>query len=204
MDWLKRDDRVTLIICGINVLVFIGLTCFGMTEDAYFMLGKGALYVPYMTEYGEYYRLITSLFLHFGIEHLGNNMLLLIIVGKQLEPELGSVKFAILYLCAGLGGSALSIWSQVLAQEYVISGGASGAIFGAIGAMLWVVIRNRGNLGSFNSSGLIFMILLSLYSGYTSSGVDNLAHVGGLVVGIFLCALLYRKRDEESCADICG
>ncbi len=202
MSWLKRADRTTYIILGINIFTFIVLTCFGMTEDAGYMLGKGALYIPYITERGEYYRILTSMFLHFGIYHLGNNMLLLVIVGRQLEPELGSLKFIFIYFLAGIGGTMLSIVGQVVTNEFAIAGGASGAIFGVVGAMLWVVIRNKGAFGSFNSGGLIFVIGLSLYSGLQSTDIDNLAHIGGLATGTLLCVLLYGKSKCKHSSDI--
>lgn len=197
MEFLEKDNRATIILVGINVIVFVGLTIFGMTENAEYMLSKGAMYAPYVIEYQEYYRLITSMFLHFGIEHLGNNMILLFLVGSQLEKELGSLKYVILYFIAGLGGNILSFVSDVMNFNYAVSAGASGAIFGVIGAILWVAIRNRGQIGTLTSNGLVLMIGLSLYFGFTSTGVDNLAHIGGLVTGFILAIILYRKRNRK-------
>ena len=72
-----------------------------------------------------------------------------------------------------------------------VSAGASGAIFGLLGALLWVVIRNRGKAGRLTGRGMLFMVLLSLYFGFTSTGVDNAAHVGGLICGFLTAVLLY-------------
>lgn len=198
MEWQDRKNKVTIIICAINIIVFVGLTLIGMTEDGIFMLEHGAMYTPYVIMNQEYYRLFTSMFLHFGIEHLGNNLLLLFIIGTQLEQELGAVKYISLYTIAGLAGNLLSMGAEIRAQEYYISAGASGAIFGVIGAMLWVVFRNNGQLGTLTSNGLVFMIGISLYYGYTSTGVDNLAHIGGLVMGLLLGILLYRNPNRKN------
>lgn len=197
MEWNMRECKMTTIIGGINIVIFVGLTLIGMTEDAVFMLTKGAMYTPYVTEYGEYYRLFTSMFLHFGIQHLGSNMLLLFMVGSQLEKEMGPIKYTILYLVSGLAGNILSMMSDIKTGDYAVSGGASGAIFGVVGGMLLVVIRNRGRVGTMTSNGLLVMIGLSLYLGFTSTGIDNLAHVGGLGCGFLLATFLYWKPHRE-------
>lgn len=196
MEWQDRQNKATIIICVINVVVFLGLTLFGMTEDGVFMLEHGAMYTPYVMINQEYYRLFTSMFLHFGIEHLGNNMLLLFLIGSQLEQEMGRTKYIILYILTGLLGNILSMIGELRTGEFYISAGASGAIFGVIGAMLWVVIRNNGQLGTLTSNGLVFMIGISLYYGFTSTGVDNLAHIGGLISGVLLAIIMYRRHRK--------
>ncbi len=196
-EFKRRNNKVTIIICAINVVVFMGLTMIGMTEDGAFMLEHGAMYVPYVLENQEYYRIFTSMFLHFGIQHLGNNMLLLLLIGSQLEEEMGMVKYTILYLVSGLAGNFLSMADEIKTGEYAVSGGASGAIYGIIGGMLWVVIVNKGRVRTITSQGLLVMIGISLYYGFTSSGIDNLAHIGGLVSGFLLSIIMCRKSNEE-------
>lgn len=196
-EFVAGKNKVTVILVAINVIVFIGLTTIGMTEDATFMLEHGAMYVPYILENQEYYRLFTSMFLHFGIQHLGNNMLLLFLVGSQLEQELGSIKYLILYILSGLAGNVLSMMWEIDSSTHAVSGGASGAVYGVIGAMLWVVIRNRGRVGTMTSQGLALMIGISLYYGFTSTGIDNLAHIGGLVSGFILAMILYWKLNNN-------
>lgn len=187
----------TVILVAINVVVFLLLSLKGMTEDGMFLLQHGAMYVPYITEKGEYYRIFTSMFLHFGFDHLLNNMVVLAAVGWNLEYELGGLKFLILYLLSGLGGNVLSAWWDIRMGEYAISAGASGAIFGVIGALLYVAIRNKGRIGDISGRGILFMITLSLYYGFSSGGVDNMAHIGGLAAGFVLSVLLYRKKDRK-------
>ena len=193
---MKRQN-CTILLIAINVIVFFALSFFGMTEDAEYMLEHGAMYVPYMLEGEGYYRLFTSMFLHFGIDHLANNMVMLGAIGWNLEYEIGKIKFLIIYLGSGLAGNILSAFGDLMTGEYAVSAGASGAVFGIIGALLYVVIRNKGQIGTISGRGLVFMVILSLYYGFTSSGVDNLAHIGGLIVGFVLGVLLYWKRNRK-------
>ena len=189
----KLQAPCTILLVTINVIVFFILSFQGMTEDGVFMLAHGAMYVPRVIEFGEYYRFLTSMFMHFGFSHLINNMLMLVVMGMILEPEIGKIKYVIVYLLSGLGGNLLSAVWDIWTRDYVVSAGASGAIFGIIGALLYIAVRNRGRIGNISGRGLLFMIVLSLYYGFTSSGVDNLAHIGGLLSGFVLSVLLYRK-----------
>ena len=193
----KIKDPCTVALIAVNVIVFLFLSFRGMTEDGMFLLEHGAMYVPYMIEKGEYYRIFTSMFLHFGFDHLLNNMVILAAIGWNLEYEIGQLKFMILYLFSGLGGNLLSAYWDIRVGDYAVSAGASGAIFGVIGALLYVAIRNRGRIGDISGKGLVFMIILSLYYGYSSGGVDNMAHIGGLIAGFLLSVLLYRKKNRK-------
>lgn len=181
----------------INVLVFFLLSLRGDTESGYFMLQYGAMYEPLVTEGHEYYRLITSLFLHFGIQHLLNNMVMLGALGYQLENEIGRIKFLLIYFISGIGGNLCSLYWNVSHGEQVISAGASGAIFGLMGALLYIVAVNRGRLGRLSGRWMLIMVALSLYFGLTSSGVDNSAHIGGLICGILITVLLYRRKRMD-------
>lgn len=182
----------TVSMIVINVVVFLILSFQGNTEDAVFMMNHGSMYEPLVVQGHEYYRLFTSLFLHFGMSHLLNNMVLLGALGWNLEIETGKVKFLIIYIISGLGGNFLSLAQGLSQGEQAVSAGASGAIFGLMGALLYVVIANRGRMGRLSDKGILFMIALSLYYGFTSEGVDNWAHIGGLVCGFILSAVLYR------------
>ena len=152
------------------------------------------MYSDFVIQDHEYYRLFTCLFLHFGIEHLLNNMVILGALGWNLELQTGKIRFLLIYFGSGLFGNVVSLIFHGAAQEYTVSAGASGAIFGLMGALLWVVIANHGRLGRLSGRGMLVMVALSLYFGLSSSGVDNYAHIGGLVCGFLLALILYRKR----------
>lgn len=192
-----KEAPCTAMLVAVNIIIFFVLTMFGATEDSVFMLEHGAMYVPYLQERQEYYRIFSSMFLHYGFEHLMGNLVMLGLLGWQLEVELGSVKYIILYLVSGLCGQFAMVWYDVYTNNYVPFAGASGAIFGVIGALLYVTVRNRGHLGRVSGSGLLAMIVISVYYGFTTPGIANLAHVGSLVAGFILAILLYRKRDYE-------
>ena len=197
---MKAEKRIapgTILLAAANVIVFFYLTFQGMTEDGAFMLEHGAMYVPSVLGSGEYYRLFSSMFMHFGFEHLVNNMVMLLVIGFTLEREIGTIKFLIIYLFSGLGGNLLSAVWDMMSGSFAVSAGASGAVFGIVGALLYVAIRNRGRIGDVSGRGLAFMVILSLYYGFTSGGVDNFAHIGGLLSGFILSVLLYWKRQRK-------
>lgn len=181
--------ELTIVLVVVNVLVFFGLSFGGMTEDAVYMLEHGAMYVPYILENGEYYRLFTSLFLHFGFTHLLNNMVTLVIMGRYVEPLVGKVRFLIIYFISGLGGNLLSGWIEFIIEDHVVSAGASGAIFGLTGALLGLTLLYRGRIGQLTSRDVLIVVVLSLYNGFAGQGVDNAAHIGGLISG-FLTVLV--------------
>lgn len=193
---MKRSQKevITTTLIAINAIVFVILMFLGKTEDTQFILEHGAMYEPYIVEGHEYYRLVTSMFLHFGINHLMNNMIMLGALGWNLENEIGKIKFLLIYLFSGIGGNLCSLFVNQMEGRAVVSAGASGAIFGMMGALVCTAIQRRGYVGRLNKRGLILMVFLSLYFGLTSSGVDNAAHIGGLVCGFLLQAILGALR----------
>ena len=197
-DSIDRTAYVNRLLMAANVIFFLYLEIAGSSEDAFFMYAKGAMLAPAVLEGKEYYRLVTAMFMHFGISHLLNNMVLLGALGWNLELEVGKVRFVIIYLISGIGGNVLSLYHGLSTETYAVSAGASGAIFGLMGALLYVVIANRGRLGRLSGKGLLFMVALSLYFGLTSSGVDNWAHIGGLISGFILAVILYRRPKPYS------
>lgn len=182
--------QLTVILVVVNVIVFFVLSFGGMTESAIYMMEHGAMYVPYVIENGEYYRFLTSMFLHFGFSHLLNNMITLIIIGRNVEPVVGKVRFLLVYFLSGLGGNLLSFIGECATGDYAVSAGASGAIFGLTGSLFALTIIYRGRVGQVTMRDMVIMILFSLYLGFTSQGVDNLAHVGGLICGFLFTFLV--------------
>lgn len=197
-EFLKSRSLVNLTIVMLNIGVFVVMELIGNTEDVNFMLEHGASYTPYIMEEGKYYLLFTSMFLHFGIEHLFNNMLVLIFLGDMLEKKLGKVRYFLIYMAGGLAGNCVSIMMELKNQNFYVSAGASGAVFAVIGALFWLVLKNRGKLDDLSGKRLGLMIVLSVFQGYTSIGVDNYAHVGGLLTGFLLGIMLSIgvKRQE--------
>lgn len=182
-------------IVAMNILVFLVLSLLGDTQSSLFMYHHGAMVPEAVISNGEWYRLFTAMFLHFDLRHLANNMLMLFFLGEILERAIGHVKYVLLYVLAGLGGNLLSMAYMVRTGDFAVSGGASGAVFGVIGALIYIVLRNKGRLAYLRANRLIFMAVLSLYYGFAATGVDNMAHVGGLLFGFLLALILYRKNS---------
>ena len=199
MDWRNRKKAwVNSILSALNILYFLYLEITGSSEDTLFMLHHGAMYPPLIVEEKEYYRLLTSMFMHFGIHHITNNMMFLFILGDNMERALGSIKYMLFYLMCGLGANVISLIAELGSSVQAVGAGASGAIFGVIGGLLYVVTINRGQLEDLNTRQLAIIIIFSLGFGFTSTGVDNMAHVAGLIIGIILAAVLYQKPSVPS------
>ena len=196
--FIRSRKKMNLLMVAANLVVFIVLSILGNTESGLFMAKHGACFGPAVLN-GEYYRIFTSMFLHFGIYHLLNNMVCLIFLGDMLETLVGPVRYLLIYLLGGLGGNLLSLALEIKKQEYAISAGASGAIFAVIGALLYIVIRNKGRVGTLTSRRLTLMVVLSVLQGFSDTGTDNAAHIGGFLCGFLLGLLLYRSPREPSC-----
>lgn len=180
----------------INIVNYFILIKTGDINDSNFMIQKGAVYVDGIVENKEYYRFFTSTILHFSLAHLVVNMISLYCVGNYVESHLGHAKFLVLYLIASVGSSFISFYNIYINEEQTIQAGASGAIYGVVGALLWIVLRHRGHFESISIAELLGLIAIVLWYGYETRGVDNVAHAGGLIIGFILAMLLYRREQD--------
>ena len=170
-----KFPTVTYAILAINIIVFIIPLLYGQSEA---MVAQFCVHGPSI-RYGQYYRLFTGIFLHGSIFHLIFNSYALYVIGSQIESFLGKFKFLIIYLAGGLMGSLFSITFN----GNVASIGASGAIFGLMGALVYFGYHYRVYLGNVIKSQIIPLIVFNLVLGFVMSGVDNSAHIGGLIGG---------------------
>lgn len=191
----KVKAPCTVFLIAVNILMFLLVELTGFSEDTGHMLHWGAAYGPLISK-GEYYRLFTCMFLHFGIAHLANNMLVLYVIGDNLEAAVGKIRYFLIYFLGGVGGNLLSYLEDRNAPNPPVSAGASGGVFAIVGAMIYVLLVNKGRLEDLTICQMVIMAAFSLYLGYTSQGVDNTAHVGGLICGFLLAVLLYRRKRE--------
>lgn len=168
------------------------------SENSLTLLMFGANYAP-LVKAGEYYRLITSAFLHIGLLHLIFNNYALYVIGSQIESFLGKTKFLIVYLVSALCGNLMSMLFST-----GISAGASGAIFGLLGSILYFGYNYRVYLGSVLNSQIIPLILLNLGIGLLTPGIDNAAHIGGLLGGISVTMALGIKYKSSRFEKING
>lgn len=197
--WKRSKKSINLFLVISNVLVFVAVTLTGGTESTRHMIDSGAAYAPLIAE-GEYYRLFTSMFLHFGIQHLTNNMLLLLFLGDYLERAVGKFRYLVIYLGGGIIGNLCSYLHELFlikaGKAPAVSAGASGAIFAAVGAMLVLLAFRKGKLEDLTFRRMAIMAGLSLMVGFQSSNVDNFAHLGGFFAGAFLMAVLYPGMEK--------
>ncbi|MDO4276642.1 MAG: rhomboid family intramembrane serine protease [Eubacteriales bacterium] len=193
-----RKEPATAFLILVNVLVFVAVEFTGGSQNTQNMLKWGAAYTPMILEQGQVYRMFTSIFLHFGMSHLANNMLVLFVLGGRLERVTGKIKFLLIYFAGGIGGNILSLYLDTKNMEFAVSAGASGAIFAVMGAMIYAIIRQKGRIEDLSARQIIIMAAFSLYFGFTSSGVDNAAHVGGLICGFLAAVLLYHPRNMRN------
>lgn len=201
---MRKRPYVNNALIIVNVLVLLCFEVIGDTENAMFMKMHGAVYEPLVVSGGEYYRLLTAMFLHFGASHLVNNMLVLFVLGEKLEQALGHVKYFIFYITSGIMANLVSLAVHLGQGCESVSAGASGAIFGVVGGLVYVIAVNHGQLDGLTNRQMGFMILLTLYHGYTATGIDNWAHIGGLFSGFILCILLYRRKRDAEVFDMAG
>jgi rhomboid protease GluP len=197
--------RWTYILLGINVTVFLAMTVFGAinglglngSQNSHVLLFFGAMQNQSAAQ-GEYYRLLTSMFLHIGLIHLAFNSYALFILGQDVERLYGSSRFLVIYFLSGLGGSLASF---VLHTGGGVSAGASGAIFGLIGASIAYFYVHRNVFGQSGQAQLRSLLILAgfnLFLGFTIPFINNLAHMGGLVFGALLGWILAPKYQAPS------
>lgn len=194
MTYLKSRRKANLAMIAVNVLVFLAMTLLGTPGSSASMLKWGACYTPLILG-GEYWRLITAVFLHFSFVHLIYNMLGLLTLGDLLERLAGTWRYLVIFLLGGIMGNVVSLAMERIPSSpyygrYAVSAGASGAVFALIGAICWIALRNKRLFGKARVQRLALMTILMTAEGFTQAGVDNAAHIGGLASGFLLSMLL--------------
>lgn len=177
-----KFPMVTYILIAINILFYVVPVLLGEFDNVLYSLCNHGPSV----RAGQFYRLLTSSIVHNGIFHLGVNCYSLYVIGTQLESFLGKTKFFIIYIVSAILGALLSM----SLMGNVPSVGASGAIFGLLGAMLYFGYHYRVYLGNVIKSQIIPIIVLNLLIGFMVSGIDNAAHIGGLIGGTLITMAL--------------
>lgn len=192
-----RAEYVTIALVTVNVITYLVLEWLGDTTNGFFMAEHGAMYPDFIRINHEWWRIITAGFLHFGAVHLVNNMVILYCMGSRLEHVTGHLKFFLIYLVSLIGAGLLSYGMMLRTGDYAVSAGASGAIFGVIGGFLWIVILHRGRFEQITTRGIMMMIVLTIYYGFSSAGIDNWGHIGGLLAGFAATVILYHRYRQK-------
>ena len=179
-----RAPMVTYSLLAVNCVVWLASYIAGGPDDRGALLDLGAMFGPLIAD-GQYWRLFTAIFLHIGLLHMVLNSLALFIFGRIVEAVFGPTRFAAIYIAAGLGGSVTSY----LFNSIALAAGASGAIFGVLGALtaFFFVQRNvMGEMAKRNLLSLLALAGINLVFGLMFPGIDNWAHLGGFVFGAAL------------------
>lgn len=193
-----RDESIgTWTVVVLNLLIYGYVALHGKPTDPAVLLKYGAKWAPSIYS-GQWWRFFTAPFLHFGLIHLGMNLYALIALGPQVEYLFGWFKFLIIYLFAALWG----VLGSLHFSPQSLSAGASGAIFGLVGALLCFALLYRQYMRPGASVNLLIVIGLNLVLGLIIPGIDNFAHLGGLVAGFFAAFLLTFKKDRRILATI--
>ena len=172
MQQFKSKDYVTILLVITNIAVYIFCTIQGNV-----LYNMGSLSVVDIINRQEYYRILTSLFLHANPQHIWGNMIFLAALGDMLEKSIGHGRFFAIYMLA-----------------------ASGAVFGLIGALLLLICKNNGTYGQISFRRMIFAIVYLFYSGTQSETTNNMAHLGGFITGFAVMAVFYcitRRRYKR-------
>jgi membrane associated rhomboid family serine protease len=204
-----NTNVITLTLIGINVVVWVMGLVAGRSDGTLYGLyaarfntnelgarlglikGTGADEFSLGVVDGEWYRLLTAAFMHSEVFHIALNMLALWMLGSALEPVLGRTRYLTLYLLSALGGSTASL---LMAPDYGLSYGASGAVYGLFGAY-FIIARRMGR----ETGGIVVILGINLALSFTISGIDWRAHLGGLVIGTALAAIFaYAPKEQRA------
>ncbi len=194
----QHPRLVTNILIGINVAVYLILAFLSRSVniDPNVLLTAGAQYGP-LVAHGEYWRIFTAMFLHFNIFHIGLNMLSLFFIGTAVEVFYGKWRYLVIYLASGIVGG---IVTQILTPD-ALAAGASGAIFGVFGALGVFYLVNRRAMGAYGQGAImnwVFWLGLNLVFGFSNTGIGIWDHIGGLVAGMAIAAILMPKSRRRT------
>ena len=199
--YIYKSAFVTMILLTINIIVFVLSSLFLPV-----LYSKGAMYTAAVISEGEIYRILSAIFLHANVNHLFNNMIMLLLVGAIIENYVGHGLFAVIYILAGILGNLLSMSYEIKNDLTWVSVGASGAVMGLVGYLVvWIVI-NRDRLIK-DKSMLIRLLLLLLFvidACFFQEGANTVAHLGGFITGfvfgVINIIIFNNRKDMEGIA----
>ena len=192
----SKFPMITYMLIAVNIICFLVPAFFSESNN---VILDFCVHGPSI-RYGQYYRLLTGTFLHTGIMHLAFNCYALYVLGSQLESYLGKAKYIVIYLVSAIFGSLFSMTFN----GDTASIGASGAIFGLMGALLYFGYHYRVYLGNVIKSQILPLVIVNLLIGFLTTGVDNAAHIGGLVGGAMITMALGVKNKSSWFEEVNG
>lgn len=193
---LEQIPLITSVLLLINVAIWLYTESIGSSTDPQTLLRLGAIYAPLILNEGEYLRLLQSMFLHIGMIHLFHNMIGLYIFGYRLERYLSRWQFVVVYIGSGLVGSVVSVGLDVFLGRAVIAAGASGAVYGLMGAMVVVTRMIKRPIDGVSTYIVWIMFTLGIVHSITTPGISLSAHLGGFVGGLLLTTIVLNSSKR--------
>lgn len=185
VDKLKKfydKSKVTFILLTIMIVYFIFMTLNGGTTDVETLIKYGALFPPAIVQYNQYYRFITSIFIHIGISHIFFNGYALYAFGTQIEKLMGAKKYLIFFLLTGIGGNLATFFFNFIS----VSAGASGSLFGLFGAFLYLIHRHPNVVTPEGRKSILSLLGINLALTVLVPSISITAHLGGFIMGYLL------------------
>lgn len=179
---LYKNSKITFIFLTIMIVYFIFIALNGGTTNMEALVIYGAFFPPFILKYGQYYRFITSIFIHIGITHIFFNGYALYIFGPQIEMLLGAKKYLLFFILTGIGGNLATFFFDF----FSVSAGASGSLFGIFGAFLYLIQHHKNMITPNGRRYILKLILINLALTVTIPSISASAHIGGLVIGYLL------------------
>lgn len=174
-----KKSPVNSTFLGIIIAYFIIITLGGGTTNTETLVRYGAFFPPFISEFNQYYRFITSIFIHIGITHLIFNSYALYIFGTQIERLMGHKKYILFFLITGIGGNVATYFFNFVS----VSAGASGSLFGLLGAFLYLILHHKEMITSEGRKSILQLLGINLLITVAIPNISITAHLGGLVVG---------------------
>lgn len=200
---LKANNNIVSMVITLSIIVINNIVFLIMDWSV-----DGRIYNTFIENGGisfqtaivkhQYYRFITSMFIHSDISHIFGNMIVLFFIGREIEKRLGSGRYLLLYFIGGIVADCTSLGYNKMYDKVTLSIGASGAIFAVVGAMIAILVINRDEFKEIGIQRLIFFVIITMYNGITTTGIDNAAHIGGLISGAIIGYCLYKNKYRRN------
>lgn len=194
-DYKREVPVVTIALLIINVCVFILCTLTGSLLYNKLCVGLSLIDGP-----KSLYRIITSMFLHMDIEHIFSNMVILLFLGGLVEKEMGAIRYIALYMLSGISGVLFTFISEYITGEYVYIAGASGGVFGLLGAWFAFALFKRPVTRLIKAGAVAVVLIFMIVQGFRDTSIASYAHLGGLFAGFIggvIYCLICIKKDRN-------
>lgn len=177
-----KKSKITFTFLVIMIVYFIFITLNGGTTDSQTLVKYGAFFPPFIVEFNEYYRFISSIFIHIGLSHILFNGYALYVFGPQIEMLMGPKKYLLFFLLTGIGGNLATFFFNFAS----LSAGASGSLFGLFGAFLYLIHRHSNLVTPEGRKGILQLLGVNLILTLVVPSISITAHLGGLIIGYLL------------------